>query len=145
MKRLPALIAGAAAATALAGGASAVSLFDAGDARLTIGVYDSAQPPVLEKTQWVWGGRNYCWYTGGWHGPGYYWCGYAWRAGFGWGGPWGWNGWRGGWRGGWHGGWRDRDDWRWRDRDDWRWRDRDDWRRHGWNGHDNGRHEGFRR
>jgi len=42
---------------------------------------------------YFWGGRHYCWYGGGWRGPGFYWCGYAWR--------------RGGYRGGYHGGhWR---------------------------------------
>ena len=30
----------------------------------------------------------------GWHGPGWYWCGYHHRVGLGWGGPEGWNGWR---------------------------------------------------
>lgn len=57
---------------------------------------------VIDNAQYVWGGRNYCWYTAGWHGPGWYWCGYAWRRGFGWGGPVGWRGWV--WRGpGWVG------------------------------------------
>jgi hypothetical protein len=41
-----------------------------------------------------WGGRHYCWYRGGWHGAGWYWCGYAARRGYGWGGARGWNGWR---------------------------------------------------
>jgi hypothetical protein len=60
---------------------------------------------AIEKTQYAWGGQNYCWYPGGWHGPGWYWCGYAWRRGFGWGGGYGWHGWHGGWGGGgWHGG-----------------------------------------
>lgn len=49
---------------------------------------------AVEKTQFVYLGRNYCWYPDGWHGPGFYWCGYAWRSGFGWGGPLGWRGWR---------------------------------------------------
>jgi hypothetical protein len=61
--------------------------------------------PTFQDAQY-WGGRNYCWYPGGWRGPGYYWCGYAWRRGYGWGGPVGWHGWGGrGWHGGgWHGG-----------------------------------------
>ena len=73
----------------------------------------------IEKTQYVWGGRNYCWYDNGWRGPGWYWCGYAWRSGLGWGGGFGWRGWSwhsgrywsrsghwrgGGHHGGWHGG-----------------------------------------
>jgi hypothetical protein len=48
---------------------------------------------ILHKAQYVYGGRNYCWYGAGWRGPGWYWCGYAWRRGFGWGGPVGWRGW----------------------------------------------------
>ncbi|MDB5734072.1 MAG: uncharacterized protein JWP16_334 [Alphaproteobacteria bacterium] len=53
-----------------------------------------------------WGGHRYCWYDGGWHGPGYYRCGWRLRHGFGWGGGIGWNGWGGGghYRGGYHGG-----------------------------------------
>jgi hypothetical protein len=39
-------------------------------------------------------GREYCFYEDGWHGPGWYWCGYRLREGFGWGGPLGWRGWR---------------------------------------------------
>jgi hypothetical protein len=45
---------------------------------------------------YVFGGRRYCWYFDGWHGPGWYWCGYRWRRGYGWGGGYGWHGWRGG-------------------------------------------------
>ena len=64
---------------------------------------DVAGDATLQQAQFLWGGRNYCWYDGGWRGPGYYWCGYAWRRGYGWGGPGGWHGWaRGG--GGYHGG-----------------------------------------
>jgi hypothetical protein len=58
---------------------------------------------VLEQAQYLFGGRNYCFYDSGWHGPGFYWCGYAFRRGYGWGGPEGFHGWsRGG--GGFHGG-----------------------------------------
>jgi hypothetical protein len=78
---------------------------------------------IIEQVQFRWGGYNYCWYDDGWQGPGWYWCGYAYRVGLGWGGPVGWNNWR-----------RDRDDFRerreFRDRDDFRehseFRDRDD-------------------
>jgi hypothetical protein len=59
----------------------------------------------VEKTQFFFGGRNFCWYGAGWQGPGFYWCGYAWRSGLGWGGGAGWHGWHGG-RGGFHGGMR---------------------------------------
>jgi hypothetical protein len=76
------------------------------DASLTDAVNRGDVAPSLQDAQYLWGGRNYCWYPGGWRGPGYYWCGYAWRRGFGWGGPVGWHGWGGrGWHGGgWHGG-----------------------------------------
>lgn len=50
----------------------------------------------VERAQFFFGGRDYCWYDDGWHGPGFYWCGYAFRTGFGWGGGYGWHGWRGG-------------------------------------------------
>ena len=50
----------------------------------------------VERAQFFFDGRDYCWYDDGWHGPGFYWCGYAFRTGFGWGGGYGWHGWRGG-------------------------------------------------
>jgi len=68
-------------------------------------------PPVAAYP-YLYGGRRFCWYDDAWNGAGWYWCGYAYRAGFGWGGPVGWNGWargggrgwggRGGGRGGYH-------------------------------------------
>ena len=48
---------------------------------------------LVQKAQYIYGGRNYCWYLDGWHGPGWYWCGYSWRRGYGWGGGDGWRGW----------------------------------------------------
>src|SRR5580692_11479024 len=63
----------------------------------------TALPSDVEQAQFVFGGQNYCWYDNGWRGPGFYWCGYAWRRGLGWGGGAGWHGWgRGGGRGGGH-------------------------------------------
>jgi len=61
----------------------------------------TAVPNDIEQAQFFFGGRNYCWYDDGWHGPGYYWCGYAFRRGLGWGGGEGWRGWH---RGGGHAG-----------------------------------------
>jgi hypothetical protein len=73
---------------------------------------------ITEQAQFRFGGYDYCWADDGWRGPGWYWCGYAYRPGFGWGGPIGWNSWH-----------RDHDDFRerreFRDHDD-RFRDRDD-------------------
>ncbi|HXT09709.1 MAG TPA: hypothetical protein VN715_22605, partial [Roseiarcus sp.] len=60
---------------------------------------------LVEHVQFVYGGRTYCWYDGGWKGPGWYYCGYAWRSGLGWGGGYGWRNWA--WNGNsryWHGG-----------------------------------------
>jgi hypothetical protein len=61
----------------------------AGDVRLNL---DSLN--LVEKAQWAYRGRRYCFYPVGWRGPGWYWCGYAWRRGFGWGGVYGWRSWR---------------------------------------------------
>jgi hypothetical protein len=41
----------------------------------------------IKQAQFIFGGRNYCFYLDGWHGRGFYWCGYAYRRGLGWGGP----------------------------------------------------------
>jgi hypothetical protein len=101
------VVAAATAAAVLVGGGAAASAQAApnlvGDPNFqpaAVGVY-------------FWGGHNYCWYNG-WRGPGWYWCGYGARRGFGWGGGYGWRGWvHPGWRGGygwrrgyaWHRGW----------------------------------------
>lgn len=104
------------AATLLGSAAgAAVETAQAATPQLIAGVETVGAPAPVQQVQYVYAGRNYCWYGGGWHGPGYYWCGYAWRRGFGWGGPYGWRGWgpRGpgwhggyGWRPGWRHGWR---------------------------------------
>jgi hypothetical protein len=133
---LPSVIAAIGLAATASAAAAAPADTGAPAAHLISGVYSSADPVRLEQAQWAWQGRQYCWYPDGWRGPGYYWCGYAYRRGFGWGGPSGWNGWR--YDRGWHRGWdrrRWRDD-RWRGdryrddryRDD-RWRDQGDYPR----------------
>jgi len=38
-------------------------------------------------------GQRYCFYFNGWHGAGWYRCGFASRRGLGWGGVYGWNSW----------------------------------------------------
>jgi hypothetical protein len=81
------------AAIALSAGVLAMSKADAMPLGSALGnAADSLN--VVEQTQFVWGGRNYCWYPDGWRGPGWYWCGYQLRRGLGWGGPLGWHGWR---------------------------------------------------
>jgi hypothetical protein len=89
-------------AAAVIGLACAVA--PAANAGLNDGVYtETDQQALIEPVQfYLYGGRHYCWYDDGWHGPGYYWCGYAFRRGFGWGGGFGWHGWGGG--HGFHGG-----------------------------------------
>lgn len=60
----------------------------------TAGAGAAADAIALDETvQYVWGGYNYCWYPNGWRGPGWYRCGFAFRRGYGWGGPMGWRGW----------------------------------------------------
>lgn len=48
---------------------------------------------LAHDVQYSYGGRQYCFYPDGWRGPGFYWCGYNRRRGYGWGGPMGWRGW----------------------------------------------------
>jgi hypothetical protein len=52
--------------------------------------------PALVRAQpivpFLFGGHQYCWYDAGWQGAGWYWCGYAERRGYGWGGGAGWHG-----------------------------------------------------
>ena len=78
-------LAAAAAVALTVGTANAMPLGGLGQAADTL--------TAVEKSQFYYLGRDYCWYPDGWHGPGFYWCGYAWRSGFGWGGPIGWRGW----------------------------------------------------
>ena len=55
-----------------------------------------AQPAqfIFDPLNLVFGGHEWCWYDDGWRGPGWYWCGYGARYGYGWGGGEGFNGWR---------------------------------------------------
>jgi hypothetical protein len=66
--------------------AQAAPLFD--------GLQGVAPPSNIANVQFFFFQRHrYCWYWDGWRGPGWYWCGYEWRDGFGWGGAYGWEGW----------------------------------------------------
>ena len=96
------LLLGAAAMMLL--GATAAPV-EAAPSPLNDGVYRSSDAAFLQPVFFIYGSRHYCWYYDGWHGPGFYWCGYAWHRGFGWGGGYGWRGWHfPGYRGDWHGG-----------------------------------------
>jgi hypothetical protein len=77
-------------ATALAGATGAQA--GVGDGALGARGPLTAHPQV-ENVQYLFSGRNYCWYPNGWRGPGWYWCGFSDRRGLGWGGATGWNGW----------------------------------------------------
>jgi hypothetical protein len=95
-------------ALALLGGA-ALPLGDAAQAGVAAG-FLSGTAPRLSQVQLaqfnpldipgaivgglLFGGRRYCWYDDGWHGPGYYWCGYGYYQGYGYGGGEGWQGWQ---------------------------------------------------
>jgi hypothetical protein len=94
------LVLSIAASAALLTAAPLASAQVPSDGRLIYGVDAAGVPPMWRDVQFLFGGRNYCWYPNGWHGAGYYWCGYAYRRGLGWGGPVGWHGWRGGGHGG---------------------------------------------
>ncbi|MGH7734608.1 MAG: hypothetical protein ACREOE_13145 [Gemmatimonadales bacterium] len=97
----------------------------AASGQLIYGVGRMDQAPPLVEAQYAWGGRQYCWYWNGWHGSGWYWCGYAFRRGFGWGGAEGWRNWNHDWRGHDH--------------------ERFEWERHHGHDHDRGNHRGWDR
>ena len=66
-------------------------------AMLADGLTPATGAPLVQDVQFgplgfLFGGRQYCWYDDGWRGPGWYWCGYAYRRGLGWGGIEGWQG-----------------------------------------------------
>ncbi|MDB5482705.1 MAG: uncharacterized protein JWO83_3758, partial [Caulobacteraceae bacterium] len=68
------LLGAAVFATALAGGAPAQ------ERALTaqLGPQGGALIPASFQL-YMFGGRQFCWYASAWRGPGWYWCGYAWR------------------------------------------------------------------
>ncbi len=82
--------------TATLGAGAALSLpAQAAPARMSgeLGNLAAQLNPIQKTAVFVYAGREFCFYPDGWHGPGWYWCGYSWRRGFGWGGPEGWHGW----------------------------------------------------
>jgi len=82
--------------TAIALVAAILSLAGAADAGVaTTGPSTAAEGlNVVDQVQFVFGGRQHCWYEDGWHGPGWYWCGYRLRHGRGWAGGEGFRGWK---------------------------------------------------
>src|ERR1700736_2818926 len=93
MEKFRFIIAAASALTiggALASGTAQAAVQGGADAMRAASEYGS----ITEQAQFRWGGYDYCWVNDGWRGPGWYWCGYGYRPGFGWGGPIGWNNWR---------------------------------------------------
>jgi hypothetical protein len=53
-----------------------------------------ATSPIEKTAVYVVEGQRYCFYFSGWHGAGWYRCGFAHRHGLGWGGVYGWQGWQ---------------------------------------------------
>ncbi len=49
--------------------------------------------PIEKAQSFYRGGYRYCFYWDGWHGPGWYRCGFEWRRNYGWGGAPGRQGW----------------------------------------------------
>jgi hypothetical protein len=88
------IFASAVAASAAAGAAFMTLPASAGV--IANGVPALENSGAIENVAYVWRGHSYCFYLNGWHGPGWYRCGWAWRRGFGWGGVLGWNGWNAG-------------------------------------------------
>jgi hypothetical protein len=85
----------AVAAAALAGGTLLSGPAQAASLGPSVGLLPAVDSlNLMEHAQFVHGGRKHCWYPDGWHGPGWYWCGYNRRHGLGWGGPAGWQGWQ---------------------------------------------------
>lgn len=90
------LILATVAATALAGTGAAMSgIAQAAATGPSTGIRAAVDDlNVAENAQFRFEGRRHCWYSRGWNGPGWYWCGYHHRRGHGWGGGEGWNNWR---------------------------------------------------
>jgi hypothetical protein len=70
-------------------GSYALPFNTGGDLRPALDATDVTQKAAVYVVE----GRPYCFYFRGWHGPGWYRCGFAWRHGLGWGGVYGWQGW----------------------------------------------------
>ena len=73
----------AASALVLGGAFQAFGQEAEAPAQLVFGVDRAGEIPSPTLAQFVYSGHQYCWYGNGWKGAGFYWCGYAWRHGFG--------------------------------------------------------------
>jgi hypothetical protein len=82
--------------TLLAAAALAAVVTQANAGTLPVNKLDSGASSLVDTVAlrvYVHEGRRYCFYFNGWHGPGWYRCGFAFRRGLGWGGSYGWNDW----------------------------------------------------
>jgi hypothetical protein len=89
LRKLASILALAAGTTLLLASPAPAAIADGALAGRT-SLIDNA---LIDKVQYEYGGQNYCYYETGWKGPGWYYCGYAQRTGYGWGGAYGWRGW----------------------------------------------------
>src|SRR5215475_11002989 len=79
---------------AIAAGALLVATHaNAGTFPVNAGLIGAGSNLIDQVAVRVYGGHRYCFYFNGWHGPGWYRCGFAFRRGLGWGGVYGWNDW----------------------------------------------------
>ena len=89
MFRLTHTFVAASALCLVAGQASALPPVTGSAMRDAVGATDIIDNVAIYVVE----GRRYCFYFDGWHGAGWYRCGYAFRRGLGWGGVYGWQGW----------------------------------------------------
>jgi hypothetical protein len=83
-------------AITIAAGAALLVATQANAGTLPLSGLTGVQANLVEQVAvrvYVFEGHRYCFYFDGWHGPGWYRCGYAFRRGLGWGGVYGWNDW----------------------------------------------------
>jgi hypothetical protein len=78
-----------------AGALLAATHANAGTFPINVGLIGSGSDLIdqVAVRVYVHEGNRYCFYFNGWHGPGWYRCGFAFRRGLGWGGVYGWNSW----------------------------------------------------
>ena len=88
MRKRVHLLAAAAALCVTATGATAMPM-GSGALKSALDATDLVEQTAVYIVE----GRRYCFYFNGWHGPGWYRCGFAFRRGLGWGGVYGWQGW----------------------------------------------------